>query len=419
MARDSITYWGLAATLILCLLLATSTVVAAPGTGSNIDTWPPDYVGITGTETTLPAPDLGRSARIGPGVPRLPPARDEYVAGGWTRLLDSSATVFLPTAENAPAAAETTRDGVSWHPVQAHRDESGRLHVRAVSIPTVIETLLAWRSYPVEGAGGCTVARGNTLRSLLGVVRRQSMHRPDITLIHLDAPPEPEPPAPPRVGIYAGEGSWGENIRAIAQFFDHYDIPHDRFSEDEMHTLAERFDAIWFPGGFSAEYRAAIDDEASLRDFVAGGGVFFGSCAGAYYAAATTVWDGSEREQSLALFPGKAVGPVAALGPWGSTTPVRSEGPASNFERDDDTLDMYYMDGPYLVPDEEITILARYEETGEIAVAAAGHGDGRVVLIGPHPEMGYDHQQNVFDLEGGSGAQWPWLHAVVSWAINR
>jgi len=52
-------------------------------------------------------------------------------------------------------------------------------------------------------------------------------------------------------------------------------------------------------------------------------------------------------------------------------------------------------------------------------VIAFNLGSGRVLLSGPHPELGYNPAAERIETEGNSGAQWPWLYAALQWLINR
>lgn len=231
---------------------------------------------------------------------------------------------------------------------------------------------------------------------------------------------QPVIPELPRIAIYAGKGSWDVNVQALQNFLDHYDCEWTLFDEQDDLNLEylENIDLIWFPGGFAAEYKYYITSQENIRSFIENGGSFVGSCAGAYYAADTLRWLGTDYDYPLNLFNGKAVGPLAGLIAWGEIAAFTLENnhPANTgFDR---SLDMYYFDGPYFGPydDQSIEVLLRYSINNEPAVIAGRFGEGKYLLLGPHPELGgYSKESPEFNLDGGQGAQWPWLYSVLLW----
>ena len=227
-------------------------------------------------------------------------------------------------------------------------------------------------------------------------------------------------PQLPRVGLYGGKGSWSENVEITGKFLDYYGFEWSLFDENEAVdlNLEDHYDLLWFPGGFAAEYKNFISDHSNIRDFVKEGGLFVGSCAGAYYASAVLRWQGTDYEYPLKLFAGKGVGPLSGLIGWGETglIELKENHPAnSNFDHE---KEMYYFDGPYFEPEdgEAVTVLARYHVNDEPAVISGEKGAGKYLLLGPHPEIGgYSEQSPQFDPEGKNGGQWPWLHQVLVW----
>ncbi|MGM0422036.1 MAG: BPL-N domain-containing protein, partial [Pseudomonadota bacterium] len=83
----------------------------------------------------------------------------------------------------------------------------------------------------------------------------------------------------------------------------------------------DRVAAFILPGGSRGEYDRHIGDDgfAAIKRFVAGGGVFAGFCAGAYYASRKIEWRMDcpqarrEKTPGLAFFNGIARGPVRQL----------------------------------------------------------------------------------------------------------
>ncbi|HOB87682.1 MAG TPA: BPL-N domain-containing protein, partial [Bacillota bacterium] len=229
----------------------------------------------------------------------------------------------------------------------------------------------------------------------------------------------------PRVGLYTGKGTWEANVEALANFLDYYGIRWQGFDENDIleMDLQANFDLLWFPGGFSAEYKYNIPDHGKIREFVRNGGKYIGICAGAYYAADVMVWKGENSDYPLDLFPGRGIGPMSRYVSWGEKTAIRLEGshPANN-EFSEPSLEMFYFDGPYFAPFEElgdqVQVLARYDVNGEPAAVAAAQGRGKALLLGMHPELGYAPPSGRVNTHGGEGARWDWLYAVLRWLVQ-
>lgn len=231
----------------------------------------------------------------------------------------------------------------------------------------------------------------------------------EVLIIRLEAAPEPA-----RFGLYTGDGAWDVGAQAVMNFLDAYGILWEEFDETEVHSLADRFDVIWFPGGFSYNYRTAISHHQFIREFVAGGGGFVGICAGAYYASSFVEWRGVSTDYPLNLFQGRGVGP--GVDSWGAHTPLNLAPRHQPGEEQGEQLPVFYFDGPYFAPQEDehqVEKIARYDRNGEAAVIAFPYGQGRVLLLGPHPELGFDPLTGRINVEGGDGAQWPWLRSLL------
>lgn len=228
----------------------------------------------------------------------------------------------------------------------------------------------------------------------------------------------------PVIGIYAGAGSWDENVVAFENFFVNSGYEYENFDEEDLikDNFLDSFDLIWFPGGFSAEYRSLIPEAGhdAIRIFVENGGMLAATCAGAYYVADIMRWQGNDREYPLKIFKGTSVGPLSGLVGWGQITNIKLDETIFGSEFPD-FLPMYYFDGPYFVPhdEEDIIVAARYVVNDEPAVIAGKYGEGKYILFGPHPELGgYTPSNPEINLDGEEGAQWPWLKNILNWFFS-
>lgn len=233
---------------------------------------------------------------------------------------------------------------------------------------------------------------------------------------------EPVVPEPfkPTVGLYTGRGSWDPDLAAMQNFLDRYELDGVEIDEETLSSanIGELCDILVFVGGFSSEYLHYVGNHSNIRTFVEQGGSFVGFCAGAYYASSTMVWRGKSLDYPLKLFSGEAAGPLN-IG-WGSLTTTELN-PNIPFNKDfGESIEMWYFDGPCFtgLDEEKVDVLARYRSNGEAAVISFNLGRGRVLLSGPHPELGYVPAEERLDTEGGSGAQWLWLYAALRWSVT-
>jgi len=227
------------------------------------------------------------------------------------------------------------------------------------------------------------------------------------------------------IGVYSGRGSWDINVEAFRRFFEKNGYKWDEFDQNDLIVdgYLSRFDLIWFPGGFSAEYKAYISAKGheNIRAYVANGGAIAGSCAGAYFMADIMVWYGNDSSYPVKIFEGKAIGPLAGMVSWGEIAQMKiNEGVFGN--EFSGILPIYYYDGPYFIPNDgvNIEILARYEINNEAAVISGNYGNGKYLLFGPHPELGGNYSSSSgINVDGGEGAQWEWLNKSLKWFFLR
>ena len=64
-------------------------------------------------------------------------------------------------------------------------------------------------------------------------------------------------------------------------------ITTDEIIENTLQNKNTKPDVLFFPGGRSPLYAKALEDKGAekIREYIADGGMYYGICAGAYYAA--------------------------------------------------------------------------------------------------------------------------------------
>ncbi|MDH6677125.1 glutamine amidotransferase-like uncharacterized protein [Rhodococcus sp. LBL1] len=135
------------------------------------------------------------------------------------------------------------------------------------------------------------------------------------------------------------------------------------------------------PGGATLghAWRRMRKHSKRVRRFVAGGGRYVGFCLGGYLAGATPGFD---------LLPGDTDQYIVTdHATVDSTRPTLVE-----VDWRDDRRSLYFQDGATFqvrpqTPD--LDVIATYPN-GEIAALAVPFGDGRVAVVGPHPEADGD-----------------------------
>jgi len=230
------------------------------------------------------------------------------------------------------------------------------------------------------------------------------------------------------VALYHDEGVWLNGLIAMEHMLNWM---HIGWQEVDATALNEHglngFKIFWVPGGWSVPYRQKIQKSGrnAIREFVEDGGTYIGTCAGAYYAARVVIWEGELYDYSydLNLFKGHANGPINVIAPWPqwSMTKVNLDTSSPINARQPTSLNMLYYGGPEFYPDatQQVILIGVWAATSKPAIISFNYGSGKVVLIGPHPEIGWDSETGTWDFNGGHGAQWPWLKQVIKWALYQ
>ncbi|MBI4332771.1 MAG: hypothetical protein HY673_16000 [Chloroflexi bacterium] len=232
------------------------------------------------------------------------------------------------------------------------------------------------------------------------------------------------------VAVYNGRGAWAESVVAFERFLDWKGISWEEVRARDINSndLRPLYRALFMPGGYAAEYNKGFNGRGlqNIRDFVAGGGGYIGACAGAYFASNYNVSEGMTYDYPLDLFKGYVMGAndeiapgdlwVMALLRMNKENIINTYEPSTGF--------MLYYGGPtfYPDPDQPVDILATYDVSGEPAAVNFRYGEGRVVLLGTHPEIEEDDSgvPNIFQPGFNDyGSDWPFLWAAMDWLFGE
>ncbi len=206
---------------------------------------------------------------------------------------------------------------------------------------------------------------------------------------------------PLRVAIYADAGADGETLLPLARALalgGH--LPLTVTADDLAMGLltTTEFDVFVLPEGregSAAGFREEIGGsglEATIRDFVSAGGGFVGFGAGARYAAAEDDWDGTVATPGLALWDGRARGPLTGVGEGLGL--VATEASWAAGWRDTAERTVFVGPGAAFFSGGGGEILARWStgrgsdaEEQQPALLRFFYGAGRGVLAGPLPAV--------------------------------
>jgi glutamine amidotransferase-like uncharacterized protein len=233
------------------------------------------------------------------------------------------------------------------------------------------------------------------------------------------------------VAIYAGRGVWEDSVVACQEMFRWMNHTVELVNAEYINEVGlEGFRVLVVPGGDMYAYAEDISSEGkeNIRNFVRNGGGYIGICGGAYFAAKRVVWRGSQLAMTpLGLFNGTATGPIDEIMPYPNYTMckiniVNHVHPITEPENDSITI-LYYW-GPALTSDGEtnVTVLGQYEKGSQPAIVSLEYSQGRVFLIGTHPEIEEDSNRDkvVFGDEfSDEGSDWGLMQRAVAWTIHE
>jgi glutamine amidotransferase-like uncharacterized protein len=197
--------------------------------------------------------------------------------------------------------------------------------------------------------------------------------------------------------------------------------------------ILDNFQIIAVPGGYAYDYYLDLgyNGAKAIRDFVAEGGSYWGSCAGAFYALEEFEW--SEYGETgtyyygLGLYPGRGVGPIIGIADWPNMVmtdvQINTTNGLIDLSLEPSNHSIMYYGGPYFETEGMvgITTIATYSYNEVPAMIAFEHVNGRVFLTGPHPEWEEDSFRDgcIWDnyLEE-NGSEWELCKKIALWLAS-
>jgi len=230
--------------------------------------------------------------------------------------------------------------------------------------------------------------------------------------------------------VYFDTGAWEDGTKAFEQFLDWKGLSHKRVDAQYVntHNLQTHFKGIYFPGGDADYYYRFINYNGvrHIKQLVANG-YYIGMCAGADYACDKLTWEGITYDYPLDFFQGTAVGPIDVIAPWPqyTMTTIAMDMNDEINKFGSATEDMLYWGGSTFSTSaaNNFDVVARYANAGnQSAIIKFDYENGRVLLIGPHPEIEEDnyrdHTSIVEELDD-NGSDWNFLWTATDWLLKR
>ncbi len=239
--------------------------------------------------------------------------------------------------------------------------------------------------------------------------------------------------------IYTGSGTWNPSIVAFENFLDWKGLTWREVDKNIINTedLRLNYKGIFMPGGWAGDYNRDIkpSGDQNIRDLISSGGHYIGMSAGAFYACDITIWEGRSYDYPSDMFNGDCIGPIPEIAPWPNyvmtTMDINKDHPANIYSPLQ--KDVLYYGEPYFVPHsgQEMQTFASWivpsnsHVNGKPGIIGFNYGQGRILLVGPHPEIEEDSSRDgphnfAEELsDGPDGSDWPFLWTAVDWIMKR
>jgi glutamine amidotransferase-like uncharacterized protein len=232
------------------------------------------------------------------------------------------------------------------------------------------------------------------------------------------------------IAIYSGESTAEESVRAAEKMFEWMGysvglVQANLIKSEGLHN----FSILCIPGGDMYRYTEELSSDGieRIKSFISNGGGYIGICGGAYFAGEKIIWQDNQLPMnSLGLFQGTCKGPIDEIAPYPGYDMCKiNVVDSSHFitKSSADSAWMLYYWGPMFVfeDNDNIHILGKYDIGGGPMMLCFEYGNGRVFIIGTHPEIEEDSDrdgQSFADSLDDRGSDWDIMKRVVIWCLE-
>ena len=233
------------------------------------------------------------------------------------------------------------------------------------------------------------------------------------------------------IALYSGQGTDEGCIQATENMFEWMGYTVRLVTSNDINNGGlDNFKILCVPGGDMYQYSQDISSKGkeNIKDFIRDGGSYIGICGGSYFTGEKVIWQGNQLPMTpLGIFPGTTRGPVDEIAPYPQCVMckvniVDSTHPITQSEQDSTWI--IYCYGPMFTPDTgaDISILGRYDIGNQPMMISFDYGDGRVFIIGTHPEFEEDSERDGFpasDVWDDRGSDWELMRRAVLWCLKE
>ena len=192
--------------------------------------------------------------------------------------------------------------------------------------------------------------------------------------------------------LYADAGASADCIGQWKEFLDSQEVSYGLcMASDIIHGALAKADCLIMPGGADLPYCDKLNGvgNMNIKSFVENGGIYFGICAGVYYAHRRIEWTNTTEcilgDRELAFFDSVAIGPLVK--PYNPKTSAGMAFVIAHFQGKEAIV--YYKGGPLIVPDSETEIIATFTHENIVYPAIVRKSVGHGLVIGMSPHMEY------------------------------
>jgi biotin--protein ligase len=234
-----------------------------------------------------------------------------------------------------------------------------------------------------------------------------------------------------KVAIYSGRGASSACVTASTKMFEWIGYKVTLVNANYViQSDLNDFSVVCMPGGDMYDYSQDLGAIGikKIRSFVSNGGGYVGICGGAYFAGENIIWQGRQLNMTpLAFFPATATGPINAIFPYPQNGMcevnfINPEHPITQSLPDSSWI--LYSYGPAFTVrlTTNTVVLAKYAIGGKACVLARDYGQGRVFIIGTHPEFEEDSDRDgttFGDEHDDVGSDWELMKNAVRWCTRN
>jgi glutamine amidotransferase-like uncharacterized protein len=233
------------------------------------------------------------------------------------------------------------------------------------------------------------------------------------------------------VALYSDQGCWDKSIVATREMFQWMGYSVASVDADYLNDARlDSFRLLCVPGGDMYQYSQDISAKGkeNIGDFLRSGGGYIGICGGSYFASKRVYWQGNQLPMTpLGLFEGTARGPIDAIVAYPDYTMCKVNICDTSHvitQSEPDSAWMLYYWGPVFLldPGANVAILAKYDGVNQPMMLAFEYGEGRVFLIGVHPEIEEDSDRDGVDVADeldDRGSDWELMRKATRWCLRE